>query len=105
MISEGSGKLKVFLKRIQHDDELILLLGGGEKSHVGCFIVCTPGEKTQLFILGTHKDHVVLKPIAEAACVKYDKKIIALGGIHIDDATKEEIDTIVQNCKKLIDRI
>jgi hypothetical protein len=51
--------------------------------------------------LKTHYDYIVLTPIAEAACKKYKKRVVALGGIHIDNATKEEIDIVVRNCKEL----
>ena len=43
----------------------------------------------------------MLQPIAEAACKKYNVKVVALGGIHIDNASKEEIEKLVENCKEL----
>ena len=48
---------------------------------------------------------VVLQPIAEAACKKYKKKIVAIGGLHIDNATKEEIDLLVKNCNSFVKNI
>jgi len=44
----------------------------------------------------------LLKPIAEAACKKYKTKVVAVGGVHIDNATKQEIGKLVENCKELI---
>jgi hypothetical protein len=102
MITSGEGKYKVFLEKKELDDDLILILGGGEKSHIGGAIICEPGKKPQVIKLENHYDYVVLTLIAEAACKKYNKTIVSLGGIHIDNATKDEIDIIVNNCKELI---
>ena len=52
--------------------------------------------------LGNHYDYQVLTPIAEEGCKKYNKTVVAIGGIHIDNATKEEIQIIINNCKELV---
>lgn len=101
MITSGEGRYKVFLEKKELDADLIYILGGGEKSHVGGAVICVPGEKPHVLTYSTHHDYVVLTPIAEAACKKYNKTVIALGGIHIDDATKEEIKIVIDNCKEL----
>ena len=101
MITSGEGKYKVFLKENKLDDDLVYLLGGGQKSHVGGVVICEPGKKTQVIKLEGHYDFMVLQPIAEAAFKKYKKKVVVIGGIHIDNATKDEIKIIVNNCKEL----
>jgi len=105
MITSGEGKYRVFLEKKMLDDDIVYILGGGERSHVGCVVVCEPGCKPRVIRLGTHHDHVVLTPIAEAGCKKYNKTVVAVGGIHIDNASKEEIKKIVDNCKELIECI
>ena len=37
-----------------------------------------------------------------SACKKYKTKVIAAGGVHVDNATKQEIDILVENCKELL---
>ena len=102
MITSGEGKYKVFIKEIRNGDDLIYILGGGERSHIGGVAICEPGKKTQSVRLEGHYDDIVLTPIAEAACKKYNTKVVAVGGVHVDNATKEEIDKLVKNCKELI---
>ena len=102
MITSGEGKYKVFLQEKKLDDDLIYFLGGGEKSHIGGVVICEPGKKTKVVALEGHYDYIVLKPIAEVACKKYNKRVAAIGGIHVDNATKEEIDILVKNCKELV---
>jgi len=105
MITSGEGKYKVFLEKKELDDDLIFILGGGEKSHVGGVVICEPRKKTKVVSLENHYDYKVLRPIAEKACKKYNKTVITLGGIHIDNATKKEIDIIVKNCTELLECI
>ena len=105
MITSGKGRLKVFLEKKELDGDIVLILGGGEKSHIGGIVVCEPDKKADIIKLGNHKDYVVLTPIAERACQKYNKTAVAIGGIHIDNATKKEIDQIIKNCKGLLECI
>jgi hypothetical protein len=102
MITSGEGKYKVFLKEVKNGNDLVYILGGGERSHIGGIVICEPGKKTQSIRIEGHYDDIVLLPIAETACKKYKTKVVAVGGVHVDNATKEEIDLLVKNCKELI---
>jgi len=105
MITFGRGKYKVWLNHEKIGDDLVFFLGGGERSHIGSVVICEPGKKVHTIRLIGHYDDIVLKPIAEKACKKYKNKIVALGGVHINHATKQEIDILVKNCLKLVERI
>ena len=105
MITAGEGKYKVFLEKKELDGDLVYILGGGEKSHIGGIIICEPGKESQIIRLGNHYDYQVLTPIAEEACKKYNKTVVAVGGIHIDNATKDEINIVVNNCKYLSKKV
>ena len=102
MITSGDGKYKVWLEQKKIEDDLVYILGGGEKSHIGGVVICEPNKKSQVIEFEGHYDHVVLQPIAEAACKKYNTTVVAVGGIHINNASKREIDIIVENCMELI---
>lgn len=102
MITSGEGRYKVWLKEEHIGDDRLYIVGGGEKPHIGGVVIMEPGRKAQILRLGTHYDHVVLEPIAEEACKKYEVTAVAVGGIHIDDASKEEIALLVNNCKELM---
>ncbi len=102
MITSGEGKYKVFLEKKQLDDDLVYILGGGEKSHIGGIVICEPLKKPQVIKFKDHYDYIVLEPIALEASKKYNKKVVAIGGVHINNATKEEIEKLVRNCKDLI---
>jgi hypothetical protein len=102
MITSGEGKYKVFLEEKKLADDIIYILGGGEKSHIGGIVIYEPNKPPHIIRFKGHYDHIVLQPIAKAACKKYNKKVVAIGGIHVNNATKSEIDILVNNCKELI---
>jgi hypothetical protein len=101
MISAGEGRYRVWLKIEKLDDGIVCILGGGERSHVGGVVVKEPGKDAKVLAIEGHFDDQVLKPIAEAASRKYNMTVTALGGVHIDKATKEEIERLVANCREL----
>ena len=101
MITAGEGKYKVFLEEKKIENDLLYILGGGERSHIGGISICEPGKKPQAIRLEGHYDDIVLTPIAESACKKYKTKVVAIGGVHVDNASQEEINLLVKNCKEL----
>ena len=105
MITSGKGKYKVWIEKKTIGDDLVYTLGGGEQSHIGGIVFCEPDKKPRIIRFMGHYDDVVLKPIAEAACKKYKTKVVAVGGVHVDNATKNEIETLVRNCHGLIKHI
>ena len=105
MLTSGEGRYKVWLDQKKIGENLLFILGGGEKSHIGGIVVCNPGKKPQAIRFKGHYDDIVLKPIAEAACKKYKTRVVAIGGIHIDNASKEEIDILMKNCNNLVNML
>lgn len=101
MITSGDGKFKVWLEEKKIGDDLLYILGGGERTHIGGIVFCEPNKEPQVIHLAGHHDDIVLKPIAETACKKYGTKVVVIGGIHIDNATKDEIGKLVENCREL----
>jgi hypothetical protein len=101
----GEGKHKVFFERYLLDDDIIFIVGGGQRSHVGGVVICEPEKPMQVLGLFGHRDVEVLRPFALAACEKYQKRVTVLGGIHIDDATQDDIKIVIENCKQLGDHV
>jgi hypothetical protein len=105
MITAGSGKYKVWLKEENLSDDRLYILGGGERPHIGGVVVKIPGKKANVVKFEGHYDHIVLEPIAEEACKKYNTTIVAVGGVHVDNASKDEIAILVKNCMELVNCI
>jgi len=105
MLTSGEGKYKVWLEQKKIGDDIVYFLGGGEKPHIGCVVVCEPNKKIKTIKFHGHYDDIVLKPIAKYACKKYKTRVVAVGGIHIDNATKKEINLLIKNCNNLIKKL
>jgi hypothetical protein len=105
MITSGEGRCRVWLEQRKIGDDQVFILGGGEKPHIGAVVICEPGETSNVVRLDGHRDDVVLKLVAESYCKKHGVKVVAVGGVHINNASEEEIDRVVENCKELIKRI
>jgi hypothetical protein len=101
MITYGEGRTQVWLEMQNAGEDLVYTLGGGERSHVGGVVLKIPGEAVRTLPIGNHRDLEVLIPIAEAASRRHGKTVVVAGGIHVDNATPEEIRTIVRNCERL----
>jgi len=102
MNTYGDGKYKVWMKKELVGDDIVYLVGGGERAHVGAAVVKEPGKRARVVRLGGHYDYMVLKPIAEAACEKHGRTVVAVGGVHVENASKEEIVLLVANCRELV---
>ena len=102
MNTSGKGKHRVWLKKEKVGGDLVYMLGGGERPHVGSAVVKEPGKRARVVRLGGHCDDQVLRPIAEAACAKYGRTVVAVGGVHVDNATEDDIALLVSNCRELM---
>jgi metal-dependent hydrolase (beta-lactamase superfamily II) len=105
VITLGEGRCKVWIEKKKVGKDLLLTLGGGEKPHIGGIVICEPGKKANVLPLNGHCNHIILKDIAEHYCKKEGVRVVALGGVHINNASKEEIKKVIENCKELIKRI
>ena len=54
MITSGEGKYKVWLQQKKIGDNLVYILGGGEKPHIGGVVICEPGKSSQVIRLHGH---------------------------------------------------
>ncbi|RLF57713.1 MAG: hypothetical protein DRN27_07215 [Thermoplasmata archaeon] len=98
MITSGEGKYKVTLEEKKIGKNILYILSGGEKPHIGGVVICEIENAPQVITLGSHFDHIVLEPIAKRGCEKNQTTVVAIGGMHIDNATKKEIEIIKNHC-------
>lgn len=105
MITSGDGKYRVWVEKYPVGSDLVFVLGGGERPHVGGGVLCEPGKEPRVVSVEGHYDTVVLRLIAKGACEKYHQTVFVVGGIHIDHASKEEIALLVKNCEALLLRL
>lgn len=98
----GKGKLLLEAVATQCDEGINVYLGGGEKSHIGCVVLCQPRPSLKqdgtmsatasiLNVLG-HKDDGLAQPLARELCLASGQTVVVTAGVHVDGATAEDIE-------------
>jgi hypothetical protein len=98
IFEKGQGRTKVRLDVKKVGEDLLLILTGG-KPHLGS--VSMRGKMHTDHQAKNHHDLEVGKEVADIIHEKTGKDVVCIAGIHIDNATKEEIEKIKENCKLL----
>ncbi len=100
-VSVGEGRTLVQLQADPLGGDWVLRITGGE-AHVGAVATAGAG-KVQLSVVGSHKEG----PLAEVCAGQWSKLTgrvcVAVAGIHQDEATRQEIDGIVENVRQGLD--
>jgi hypothetical protein len=99
-------KWKVNLDSYELGDDLVLILKGGEKHHIGAVAMAIPYKdtaSTSIISSYGHKDGELAKPLAEKVAKNLKKTVVLVAGLHIDKATKKDIQKLIDNSNKLID--
>lgn len=106
----GDGKHHVDLWWHDTGRGVIIVLTGGESPHIGGVVVSTPRESLRggaiscdscVIPLTAHKDHIVGQQVAEAICCATNVPVSVSAGIHVDNATSDDLLEFQRNCAAL----
>jgi gallate decarboxylase subunit D len=101
VVRVGRGRTGVELSVGSQGRDWILQITGGE-AHVGA-VATAFGHGVQLALIGSHKEG----PLAEMCAGRWarltGRVCVAIVGIHQDQATRQEIESIVDNVQKGLD--
>ena len=109
-MSYGKGKHEITACLDSLGKDVVLLIGGGQRPHAGCVVICEPDDTigkvtTSVHTFTTHREELVARPVAEAICRRTGGRVVCICGIHIDKATKKDIALLVKNAQELGKRI
>lgn len=92
-----------------------LLLYGGETPHIGCTVIAVPRHSltgdgsisctSSVINITGHKDDLICRPLAEVLCKHTGKTVVCSGGVHMDEATTEQLYTIRNAVAELTDQL
>ncbi len=105
MISAGEGRYTVTLESYKIGKDRLVIITGGEEKHIGSATLIEEKGHLQTMIKKGHKDHIISEKMANIIYDKIGKDLLVVCGIHIDDASKEEIDILVDNTQVCVDRL
>ena len=111
--SAGDGRYTVHVDAFSTEGKgLCAFLYGGENPHNGGTVVAVPRLKSNsthdhdftadiwISAVPHHKDTEIAVPIAKLMAVQLNEPISLTAGIHIDKASREEINLLCQNCQE-----
>ena len=97
--------------------DIVATVTGGTRPHIGAVALAEPAEashpvtgepikrtsdKVSVLTAEGHKDAVIAEMFAKKLCEKYGVNVCVSAGVHVDDASKEEIALLVDNSKALL---
>ncbi len=104
MISAGEGKYTVRLESYGIGKDMFIVITGGEEEHIGSATLIEEKGYLQTMIKKGHQDYVISEKMANIIYDTIEKDLLVVCGIHIDDASKEEIDILIDNAQTCVKR-
>ncbi|MDI6709600.1 MAG: hypothetical protein QMC81_06905 [Thermoanaerobacterales bacterium] len=105
----GDGRHRVFLHAVCTGDGAVVTLVGGEHAHVGAVALGlprpslrdarTPSADVAVVPVPGHKDDRVARPVAEAIARVLGQPVVVSVGLHVDQATDEDLARLVENAR------
>jgi phage gp45-like len=112
---EGTMPYQVVISAVPIGSDLVVMLWGGERPHVGAVAVSihrpsldnseVTSATTSVYALVGHKEDDLAKMMAHKIASTLNKNIILTAGIHVDNISADGIKTIETNCLKVLDSL
>ena len=103
MISVGEGRYSVGLDSYAIGKDRLIIITGGEEAHIGSATLIEAKGQLQSMIKKGHQDHVISEKMANMIYDTMGEDLLVICGIHIEDASKEEIHILVRNAQACVD--
>lgn len=103
MIEVGEGRYRVMLRSYDIGADQLLLITGGEEEHIGAATLIEKNSPLATLKKQGHKEHYISETIAQRVYDQTKKDLLVVCGIHINRATAEEIDILIDNAKTCVD--
>lgn len=114
-ISEKKGKLQIFAQVEVVGEDLVVIISGGTKPHIGAIGVAQPRSSlkdpemisatSSVFTFLGHKEDVVAKEMSEELARELNRKVVVVAGMHWEDLEDERIEEVMGICQRLKERI
>lgn len=112
---EGEEPCRVQVSAVPAGDDLVVIVQGGGKPHVGAVAVSIPrpslsgsGEtssSTSVFTLTGHKEDSLARMLAGKIAASLGKNVVLTAGIHVDNISEDGIKEVVNNCHRAIEQL
>lgn len=114
-MEEGEGTYRVSVRVEPIGEDLVVMLWGGDKPHVGAVAIGIPrpslenpeitSSSTSVYALLGHKEDALAKMMADKIASVLERNVVVTAGIHVDKISPEGIKTIESNCSSILKRL
>jgi hypothetical protein len=101
-ITRAEGRINLKLNAFLLGEDLCIIVTGGDKPHLGAVTVGSKQVEAWTFCFPHHKEDEVTKLLYAVITETFDKNVMICCGIHIDNISASEIDTVVSLCREMI---
>ncbi len=98
----GEGRYRVWADLIEAGDDLLILIGGGERPHIGSASLAEPGCSTMTISSPGHEERIVTASASEMMAKATGRRCLVVAGIHVDNASEEEVALLLANSEACI---
>ncbi len=111
-ISQGEGNTRVTLEANIVGQDMVVVITAG-KAHVGAVALAVPCEKNaegvtascSVLTVPGHRDNIPAERAAMRLCKLLQRPISVTAGLHIDKATEEEIQLLLENSEVVVENL
>ncbi|MDR0875995.1 MAG: hypothetical protein LBN12_07295 [Clostridiales Family XIII bacterium] len=107
-LSEGDAPYTIHAELTRVGDDLLCIVTGGTRPHIGavCLADFATGQPVCRTLAGEgHKEALPAELFAKALCEHHGVNVACTAGIHVDDASTDEIGIMMGNATMLLDRL
>jgi len=111
----GRGKYRVEACYLETGRGIVMCLVGGDRPHVGALALAIPrpslkdpsklSSSTSVLTLMGHKEDEIVKPVAEKLAKELNQPVVVVAGLHIDEASEEDIKRLKRGSFKVAERV
>lgn len=113
--SAGIGRHQVAAVALATGAGITVSLTGGEWPHVGAVGLGVPrpsrrepertSASSSVLTVTGHRDDALAKPLAELVASRLGQVAVLVVGLHVDDATPEDISRLTENARQALERL
>lgn len=104
------GRVKINLKATYVGEDLIIIISGGDRPHVGVISYGGEGLSNKDFekntvVYGNHKEYIISQRFSQRIGDIFKGNYMISVGIHLEHITKEEIKIVMKLSEELLEEI
>lgn len=103
-IKNKKSDIKLQASLLHVGSDILVVVSGGDKPHIGASVLANESQVKSISFK-FHKDDIVLKIVANELRKHTKKNICVIGGIHVKDITKKQIEHVIKMSEKLAKKI